>query len=475
MRRLIFVKFLILFGAVITVSVSQRAGTLRAEESPTDEMTFREKVVPLLVTRCLACHSDKEAAGGYSMSTFDLLAKPGDSEQHPIDVRQVDNSELLRRVTTNEISERMPLDADPLSSSEIAVLRSWIASGYQPDTVDRRKPLSSLSAITSISQRVEHYPRAVAINSLTVTGEDSEVIVSGYGEITFWKVADGQLLRRIAVVGRHVKKIALSADLLTLAVSSGNPGEFGAVQLISDWQSDNPTRIHIASLSDLAADIAFAPDSQRLAIACSDGKLIVAQKESDSVRAIELVPHADGILAVAWSNDGGHLITSSRDRTAKLFETKQFHLLASYDRHERAVGGVAFINSNPITFDETGKLRLMVGDDSDRVVAETSGLVRHLEHILVDNDQVLVPDKNALCYYTVEKKKVDDGKDDEGNPKTKESTKFRELGRIKLDDTAWINSVAAGEQLWLAGTDQGEVIIVEKATSQIRYRFLAKP
>src|SRR5262249_59091166 len=59
--------------------------------SPTDRVSFRRQVAPILVKKCLACHDDRKASGGLSMATFaalrrggklaaDAILEPGDPE-----------------------------------------------------------------------------------------------------------------------------------------------------------------------------------------------------------------------------------------------------------------------------------------------------------------------------------------------------------------------------------------------------------
>ncbi len=164
--------------------------------------------------------------------------------------------------------------------------------------------------------------------------------------------------------------------------------------------------------------------NQHLAIGTQDGRLQVIRLIGTSQPHIEeLTPHADAILALAWSEDGKRLITSSRDRTAKLFDASTLELIASYDRHERAVGGAAFLKSRPLSFDETGRVRWMAGDDSDAIVAEQGGLPRVLQQVIVVamNCSFMTP----ICSSTqAEKKTVDNGKDDEGQAEEKRSNTF---------------------------------------------------
>lgn len=88
------------------------------------KVDFAHDVVPLLRARCAKCHTNGTYKGSLSLDTrADLLkAKvvvPGKSGA----------SELLKRLTSSDPTERMPLKGPPLSAKEVALIRAWIDQG----------------------------------------------------------------------------------------------------------------------------------------------------------------------------------------------------------------------------------------------------------------------------------------------------------------------------------------------------------
>ncbi len=53
--------------------------------------------------------------------------------------------------------------------------------------------------------------------------------------------------------------------------------------------------------------------------------------------------HADAVTALSWSADGRHLVSASRDKSAKVFDIESGQLLSSYTGHGASVGGVSFL------------------------------------------------------------------------------------------------------------------------------------
>ena len=457
-------------SAGLAQQASETADMRRSEA----KALFREQIAPILASRCQACHGLKQA-GGYSVATPAQLFVPGDSELKPVVGTMLQKSELWLRLVSDDASARMPADATPLTQDQLAAFRIWIEAGAPVELADQNRSMSAI-AITRSVVAPEHYQRAVAIHAITISNRAETIWVGGYAEVTQWRVATGELLARVPVSGPHVAAIALAPDGHTLLVSSGSPGQRGAIEWISVGDPNN-SRVALDATSDVAADLAVTHDGQRIAIGGQDGSLRVVELLSDHRfgQSITMTPHADAVLALAWSADDKRLITASCDRTAKLFDSAKMELIASYDRHERAVGGAAFLSNRPLSLDETGRLRLMEGDDSDGVVAEQSGLPRVLQRFKADTQEIFIADRNRIREFRIDIKTVDDGTDEQGKPKQKTVTRFREGKSLEVGLKEWITSTALSDSALAVGTQQGTITVWDRSTNQPLGSFLAKP
>ena len=101
------------------------AVALRGAESA-DRLYQRLK--PLLKSKCYACHGAIKQEAGLRLDTGGLIRKGGDSGP-PIDSNKVGSSLLLKRVTAEDESERMPPEGEPLTKEQAQLLRDWIAAG----------------------------------------------------------------------------------------------------------------------------------------------------------------------------------------------------------------------------------------------------------------------------------------------------------------------------------------------------------
>ncbi len=106
------------------------------------EVDFASDVQPILARRCYACHGPDQQEGSLRFDDRSTLVGEADSGLIPIAPGKAAESELVRRITTKDESERMPPEGKPLSESEVAILIDWIESGanytshwaFQPPT-----------------------------------------------------------------------------------------------------------------------------------------------------------------------------------------------------------------------------------------------------------------------------------------------------------------------------------------------------
>lgn len=94
------------------------------------EVDYLKQIKPLLESRCYACHGALKQHGELRLDTVAFALKGGTSG--PVIIKgDPEGSELIRRVSTTDPSERMPPEHEgmPLSSEEIERLRQWIRAG----------------------------------------------------------------------------------------------------------------------------------------------------------------------------------------------------------------------------------------------------------------------------------------------------------------------------------------------------------
>jgi hypothetical protein len=117
------------------------------------EIDFAHDVVPVLRTHCGECHTGDKKKGGFSMNSRDLLIAGGEAGRAAVPGKS-GQSELIRRLKSNDPDIRMPPEGDRVPQDKIALLSAWIdggvkwedgfafkSAGYEPPLKPRRVEL----------------------------------------------------------------------------------------------------------------------------------------------------------------------------------------------------------------------------------------------------------------------------------------------------------------------------------------------
>ena len=118
------VRQLVFCGLLLCTVASLAAATGDRASAP----DFERDVAPILIRRCLECHSAAEASGALVLTTRQGALEGGDSGPAllPADPSR---SPLLERVSSGEMPPEKKNEPQPLPASEVETLRRWIAAG----------------------------------------------------------------------------------------------------------------------------------------------------------------------------------------------------------------------------------------------------------------------------------------------------------------------------------------------------------
>src|SRR5262249_27446077 len=153
-----------------------------------------------------------KANNNYRVDTFERLKKPGDNSLAPFTPGNVDESELLRLISTDDKGERMPKDGEPLKPEQVALVKQWIAEGAVYDHEDATAALATIVPRAQQPDPPEKYAFPAPVTALAFHPSGAELFAAGYHEITVWNPADGKLIRRIKNLPQRIHAINFSPD-----------------------------------------------------------------------------------------------------------------------------------------------------------------------------------------------------------------------------------------------------------------------
>jgi mono/diheme cytochrome c family protein len=115
--------------AALIIAIAHVASLQSFAAAPASKVDFAREVQPLLAKRCFRCHGPDKAEAGLRLDLRERAFAKLESGSHAVVAGSVAESELLKRVSSSEASERMPPEGKPLTPTEIGLIRRWIGEG----------------------------------------------------------------------------------------------------------------------------------------------------------------------------------------------------------------------------------------------------------------------------------------------------------------------------------------------------------
>ena len=139
----------------------------------------------------------------------------------------------------------------------------------------------------------------------------------GYvGEIVIWRTGTWEEITRFSTPA-GVSQMIVSPDGRWLATLGGKRGADQKGQVVV-WETSGWQQVSQFTLDDVGWDIAFSPDGRWLAVGLGQGSQQSAFNEgqlwdASSGKLVARMPHANQVLAVAFSADGTRIATGAHD------------------------------------------------------------------------------------------------------------------------------------------------------------------
>ena len=316
-------------------------------------VSFANDVAPILVRRCLACHSARIAKGRVDLENHRGVLSAG---KNGITVVPGDagKSLLFHAIADGSMPEGNP----PLTRPQITLIRRWIALGAELDAgVDPDDSLWNIVPQTPQPQPPHTYRVPLAITALAFSPDGKWLASSGYHEVLIWETGTGRLARRITNVGQRVFDIEFHPSGRSLLVAAGRPGQFGELKQFR--VADGKLLRHLMTSTKEVLSARFSPGGDRIAAAVADSSIRLF--DSDTGRPLlKLLDHHKAVMSVAWSPDGRRLASASRDKNAKVFDARTGQQLATYNKSFESNFGGRILG---VAFTHDGKQVVSCGND----------------------------------------------------------------------------------------------------------------
>jgi mono/diheme cytochrome c family protein/DNA-binding beta-propeller fold protein YncE len=294
-------------GAVIALFIP--AGVRAEEPAP---VSYYKDVRPIFQQHCNGCHQPAKPMGGYVMTSHADLLKPGERGKPGVVPGKAAESYLVAQIRPHDNGKaEMPKNRDPLNPVQVKQITDWVAQGAKDDTP------ASAKAVAVDAANPPKYSAPPVVTALAFGPDGESLAVSGFHEVLQFSTRDFSLRSRLIGISERVQSLAYSPDGKKLAAVGGAPGRFGEVQV---WDPSKDKLLVSAPLTfDTLYGVSWSPDGKMIAFGCSDNTVRGIDPLTGR-QTLQMGTHSDWVLGTAFSQDGLHLVSVSRDMSMKLTE-----------------------------------------------------------------------------------------------------------------------------------------------------------
>lgn len=313
---------IVLSVAAVLFALAGAACAARSARAPgagpsSGRVTYAD-VAPIIRESCEHCHNEDKAKGGLLMESYEGLVAGGDhgSALLPGD----SGASRLVQMVEGKLKPRMPYKEDPLSRTQIEVIRRWIDQGAPAPTADEASAAGADREI-AVPDVKPAVPVSGAVAAIAFDPSTRRVAVGSYKSVHLMSLPDRKWIATLDGHADLVRALAFSPDGKWLAVAGGPSGRFGEIK-IWDVKGTKPKLVNtIQGHRDTILAIAFAPDGATIASASYD-RLVKIWDVQTGKQKRSLKEHSDAVYAVTFMPDGKRLVSAAGDRTIKVWDVE---------------------------------------------------------------------------------------------------------------------------------------------------------
>jgi len=311
--RCLWVQVCFIFAATLPMARGMAAGEELAASPATagGEVSYQRDIEPLFARHCVGCHQDAKAQGQFVMTQYEKLLVAGETGNASIVPGNPDGSYLVSQITPVDGVAEMPRQGKALASSEIDLIRRWIAEGAKNDSPPDRGPVYS-------REHPPTYTRLPSIPSIDARPQGDLLAIAAFHEVLLLSPTDGAIRGRLVGMSQRIESVRFSPDGNRLAAAGGEPGRSGEVQI---WNvADQSLEVSAAFTFDTLRGVSWSPDGAMVAFGGTDNVVRAIDSQTGALKVFQGA-HEDWVLGTAFTGKGDHIISVARDMTCKLTET----------------------------------------------------------------------------------------------------------------------------------------------------------
>ena len=291
----------------------------------TDDPSYQRDVRPILDRSCTSCHQPASKQSELDLTTYAGFQSGG--TRGPAFLAGSPDQSLVIQFITATVKPSMPFGQPPLAAGEVAIIREWIKSGARDDS-----PSEDASAAPGL------YHQPPVITALRFSPDGETLAVSGNREVLLHRADGSGLVKRLPGKADRILSIAFSADGNLMIAGGGTPARFGEIQF---WDVREGTLLRTAEVtSDTVFGASLSPDGAKVAVGCADNT-VRAFETATGKELYKISTHENWVLGTTFGIDSRRLVSVGRDRAAKLIDAGAGQFLENVNQMHGELAAVA--------------------------------------------------------------------------------------------------------------------------------------
>ena len=321
-----------------------------------EKPNFQDDIMPIFEQSCNSCHNPDKAKGGLDLTSINAILAGGSSGE--VALSEEPEQSLLYLLPARLQEPFMPPRGEKIESSQLLILKNWIAQGMLPTAsgkpIKKKKTSVNLALDSFTIGKPEGPPpmpkflnlepylvtaRPFAPSAMATASWSPLIALAGQKQVLLFNSDNLRLSGILPFEEGFIESLNFSRNGKLLIASGGRGGKSG---LVVGWEVETGKRvISVGEEQDsiLTADI--SADQTLVAIGATNKLVKVFDLATNEV-LYKIKKHSEWVTQVSFSPDGILLATGDRNGGIHIWEARTGNPFYTLSGHQGEISDLSW-------------------------------------------------------------------------------------------------------------------------------------